>query len=128
MQGIMLHNGLTSCNLILCLVLHPSGALGFPLPLLIRRDDEDLPARATALNVFAAFFTIIVLAILAVWLVVRLMHRAISTLSATVTGSSSTSGSDSSDSSDVNYVWTSRDRGYMVSKAGGRIIGEVRRA
>lgn len=115
----MLHNAiLSSCNLILYLVLHPSGALGLPVPVpvpvplpttstpgafLVTRQDEtptaSLPARATRLNVFAALFTIVVLIIIACYVIIRLMKRALATLSATVTGSSSTEGSsDSSDS------------------------------
>jgi len=58
-----------------------------------------IPARATALNVFAAFFTIIVLIVIACYVIIRLMNRAMATLSATVTGSSSSDGGGSSDSS-----------------------------
>jgi len=105
-------------SLSILLTLHPAGVLALPLPSpcrtspiacgsdeinLIRRDDgDDLPARATALNVFAALFTILTLIIIAVWVIFRLISRALASLSATVTtGSGSTT---SYTSTTVSYV------------------------
>ncbi|KAK3362511.1 hypothetical protein B0T25DRAFT_7861 [Lasiosphaeria hispida] len=109
-------------HILLCLILHVANVLG--LPHLVRRDDDELPARATALNVFAALFTIITLIFLALWWIMRMLNKALRNLSATVTGSSS---SDTSSVSEVAFVWTSQDRGYMVDKDRSSIVGEVRR-
>ena len=103
----MLSRGiLTSCNhyrILLCAVLLRSTEAyaiprSQPPPLLVSRDDL-LPPRATALNVFAALFTILVLVILAMWIVMRLINKALTNLSATVTGSSSTSTSGTGETS-----------------------------
>ncbi|KAK0730244.1 hypothetical protein B0H67DRAFT_561138 [Lasiosphaeris hirsuta] len=118
----MLQNRPRSLHILLCLILHVTDVLG--LPHLVRRDDEELPARATALNVFAALFTIITLIFVAMWFVMRLLNKALRNLSATVTGSSS---SDTSSVSEVAFVWTSQNHGYMVDKDRSSIVGEVRR-
>jgi flagellar biogenesis protein FliO len=77
-------------------MLHAAGALGLPVDI-HRRDD--LPARATALNVFAALFTILMLVIIAVWLIFRFVRQTIANVSATVTGSTSSSGTTSTSDS-----------------------------
>jgi hypothetical protein len=95
----MPQNGLRSCETILLLVLqHPAGTLGLPIDLL-RRDD--LPARATALNVFAALFTILMLVIISVWLIFRFVRQTLANVSATVTGSTTSSSATSTSESCV---------------------------
>lgn len=139
---IMPHNGLRCCETLLLLVLHLPVALGRPLDV-VRRDD-DLPARATALNVFAALFTILTLVILAVWLIFRFVRQALAGVSATVTGSTSSSASMTSTTvsygalighperemltlSPREHVWRSPTHGFVVNKDRGRVTGEVRR-
>lgn len=79
---------------ILILLSHAStGILAFPI--VLHRRDDVLPPRETALNVFAALFTILVLVIIAMWVIMRLINKALTTLSATVTGSGTSSSSTS---------------------------------
>lgn len=79
---------------ILILLSHAStGILAFPI--VLHRRDDVLPPRDTALNVFAALFTILVLVIIAMWVIMRLINKALTTLSATVTGSGTSSSSTS---------------------------------
>ncbi|KAK0655636.1 hypothetical protein B0T16DRAFT_440776 [Cercophora newfieldiana] len=118
----MPHNGMRS---LLLLVLHPLEALGHPLPLEVFRRD-DLPARATALNVFAALFTILTLVIISVWFIFRFVRQTLANVSATVTGSASSSASGTS-TSDSDHVWRSATHGFTVNKEGRRVTGEVRR-
>ena len=92
---------LNHCGILLyAALLHLTEAHAIPRsqPLLASRDDF-LPPRATALNVFAALFTILVLVIVAMWIVMRLINKALTNLSATVTGSSSTSTSGTGETS-----------------------------
>ncbi|KAK0753758.1 hypothetical protein B0T18DRAFT_22267 [Schizothecium vesticola] len=102
-------------------------------PIVLHSRDDVLPPRATALNVFAALFTILVLIIIAMWVIMRLINQALTKLSATVTGSgtsSSTSGTGETSttlSEVVNYVWTTKTKGYAVSLQTGKVVGEVRR-
>ncbi|KAK1829443.1 hypothetical protein QBC39DRAFT_373743 [Podospora conica] len=103
-------------------------------PIHLHRRDDVLPPRDTALNVFAALFTILVLIIIACYVIMRLINTALTRLSATVTGSatssSSTSGTGETSttlSEVVNYVWTTKTKGYAVSLATGKVVGEVRR-
>ncbi|KAK0632470.1 hypothetical protein B0T14DRAFT_560159 [Immersiella caudata] len=120
----MSRNGLKSCETILLLVLHhPAGALGLPVELL--RRDDDLPARATALNVFAALFTILMLVIISVWLIFRFVRQTLANVSATVTGSTTSSSATSTSESD--HVWRTATHGFTVNKEGRRVTGEVRR-
>jgi len=120
----MPHNGLRCCETLLLLVLHPSGALGRPLD--ITRRDDDLPARATALNVFAALFTILTLVILAVWLIFRFVRQALAGVSATVTGSTSSSASMTSTTVSYGALIGHPERGMLTvffptgSMCGGR--------
>jgi hypothetical protein len=78
---------------ILLLCYASLGALASPIVLHSR--DDVLPPRATALNVFAALFTILVLIIVAMWVIMRLINQALTKLSATVTGSGTSSSSTS---------------------------------
>lgn len=71
----------------------PIGILAHPI--VLHRRDDVLPPRDTALNVFAALFTILVLVIIAMWVIMRLINQALTTLSATVTGSGTSSSSTS---------------------------------
>lgn len=71
----------------------PSGILASPIFLHSR--DDVLPPRDTALNVFAALFTILVLVMIAMWVIMRLINQALTKLSATVTGSGTSSSSTS---------------------------------
>ncbi|KAK4451555.1 hypothetical protein QBC34DRAFT_436665 [Podospora aff. communis PSN243] len=124
----MPQNGLIgSCETILLLMLqHPAGTLGLPVDhdLLLRRDD--LPARATALNVFAALFTILMLVIISVWLIFRFVRQTLANVSATVTGSTTSSSATSTSESD--HVWRTATHGFVVNKEGRRVVtGEVRR-
>ena len=64
-------------------------------PIVLHSRDDALPPRDTALNVFAALFTILVLIIVAMWVIMRLINQALTKLSATVTGSGTTSSSTS---------------------------------
>ncbi|KAK4207943.1 hypothetical protein QBC37DRAFT_432709 [Rhypophila decipiens] len=76
-----------------------------PLALrLIRRDD--LPNRATRNDIVAAFVTIIVIIILAVWGIWWLVHAAMRTMNGTVTSSSYGSGSSSSSGKSPSFIDT----------------------